>query len=198
MRDAVHKSDWSRVLVAVIQGANPKDDGPPGFNENALHRAIADRRLDVAEALLRLGADPNSLASSSGAGGYRGNPLETVVAYHEHLDAIGAIDMLVKYGTHVDGRGGVLAFAAQLGLTEVVQRLLHHGADPNIQDDYTGNTALHSAVRHKHPDIIKLLIRSGADPNLANKDGVKPMDLTTNHSIAALLTAGATANRIIR
>ncbi|KAJ5261119.1 hypothetical protein N7478_011714 [Penicillium angulare] len=62
----------------------------------------------------------------------------------------------------------------------MAERILESGANANISDFQTGNTALHLSLRltasprlrtTKQPTLIKQLIRHGVDPNLPNKSG---------------------------
>ena len=58
---------------------------------------------------------------------------------------------------------------ARDGDRSVVEAFLHAGMDPDSQNEDQGfNTALMGAARQGHIDIVKLLIESGANPNLTN------------------------------
>ena len=59
---------------------------------------------------------------------------------------------------------------------EVIAELLHRGVPVNAQDD-AGNTALLLAAENGQPELVKALLRAGADPDVANQAGKKPMDL---------------------
>ena len=48
--------------------------------------------------------------------------------------------------------------------------------------DHWGNTALHIAIRHRHIEIIKLLLEYGIDFNVLNNDGMTPLHLATSYS----------------
>ena len=54
--------------------------------------------------------------------------------------------------------------------TKTVRKMLEHGADPNVQDNY-GYTALIEACRWGHTDIARLLLEHGADPNVQDNYG---------------------------
>lgn len=61
--------------------------------------------------------------------------------------------------------------AAHRGNLEMTRDLLKHGADPNIINA-NGFTALHSAVLSGNPNIVDLILRSGADVNAyGNEEG---------------------------
>jgi ankyrin repeat protein len=52
-----------------------------------------------------------------------------------------------------------------------VKELLDHGADPNLQVDEFGRTALVQTVYHGHTDIVRELLVHEADPNLQTSKG---------------------------
>lgn len=58
--------------------------------------------------------------------------------------------------------------AVSHGRMDMVQALLAHGADVNIQDD-EGSTALMCASEHGHVEIVKLLLaQPGCDATLSD------------------------------
>ena len=72
-------------------------------------------------------------------------------------------------------QGGVsgltlLMRAARYGHERVVELLLQHGADVNLQDS-DGITALMFAARYGHERVVDLLIRHGAELNLQDSVG---------------------------
>lgn len=116
-------------------------------------------------------------------------------------------------GLIVDDKGNTALHAAcQKGLLKAVKFFLRQGADPNSKN-LNGGTPLHMAcARHTiqahikdpktkkiiktekktinpNPEIIKLLLAYSADPNIKNKQGKAPGDLTQNHVIKDLLKA---------
>lgn len=61
-----------------------------------------------------------------------------------------------------------LMLAVSHGRMDMVQTLLGHGADVNIQDD-EGSTALMCASEHGHVEIVKLLLaQPGCDATLSD------------------------------
>ncbi|VEN53891.1 unnamed protein product [Callosobruchus maculatus] len=54
--------------------------------------------------------------------------------------------------------------------------LLQHGADPNIKDGNSGRTALFHAVETENEELVKLLMRYGADTKEKNFFGTSPHD----------------------
>lgn len=62
------------------------------------------------------------------------------------------------------------------GDTSIVKTLLSYGADPNVQDDFSGWTPLHGAILKEHSTVAKILLRNGADLNITDRMGYKPID----------------------
>ncbi|CAB0035026.1 unnamed protein product [Trichogramma brassicae] len=44
--------------------------------------------------------------------------------------------------------------------------------------DKLGNAPLYYALMHSHDDLVELLLKNGADPNLANEKGLRPLHIT--------------------
>jgi ankyrin repeat protein len=68
--------------------------------------------------------------------------------------------------------------AARTGNAPIVKLLLAHGAQANAVEEYRGQTAVMYAVAENHPEVTKILIDAGADPNFRSavfnlKDGVR-------------------------
>uniref|UniRef100_A0ABD2WV71 Uncharacterized protein n=1 Tax=Trichogramma kaykai TaxID=54128 RepID=A0ABD2WV71_9HYME len=58
-----------------------------------------------------------------------------------------------------------------------VKKFLELGQDPNCIVPKTGESPLHLALRAQNKELAILLLRSGANPNLANKDGATPLHI---------------------
>jgi len=69
---------------------------------------------------------------------------------------------------------------------EYVRALLNRGADPNLPQG-NGVIALHSAVRNAQDRVAKLLLESGADPQIKGPDGKNSIDLATSIKRADLV-----------
>ncbi|PQE07005.1 ankyrin repeat protein [Rutstroemia sp. NJR-2017a BBW] len=91
-----------------------------------------------------------------------------------------------------------LYYAASFGLADVVRIMLD--SDKDIDIDQLGGrahaTALHVACFRNHPEVVKILLERGADPNLPNNLGESPLDYATWHdsdseTVALLLKHGA-------
>jgi uncharacterized protein len=109
---------------------------------------------------------------------------------------VSAIEAIVASGAPVDGRGErnrtALMIASSKGDILPIQRLLARGADINARD-VDGRTALVYGLAH--PNVVKLLLSSGADPNTYNWYSGTPLMRATAmgyySSMRLLLKAGA-------
>jgi ankyrin repeat protein len=91
-----------------------------------------------------------------------------------------------------------LHLAAFFGQEEAAKILLERGADVNL---VARHTSLHVAPLHSaaaggfHPEIVKLLLEHGADPNAAQDGGFTPLHSAAQNDhrevVEALLEAGA-------
>ncbi|KAL7302508.1 hypothetical protein TKK_0005150 [Trichogramma kaykai] len=73
--------------------------------------------------------------------------------------------------------------ACQAGCADVVEKFLELGrVDPNELVPETGDSPLYAALKRGHKDVVELLLRAGADPNIVhNSHGMTPL-----HKIIAL------------
>jgi uncharacterized protein len=136
-----------------------------------LFRAAQSGDLEVIKALLAKGANPN-------------------------VNTMGLTSFLVAAGVGPGARGGTgLAAAGAVGGAAnmtLMDLLLQHGADVNAQVTGTktysmrvsrapsaneGMTALHSAVQGGRLDMVKFLVEKGANTQLLDASGRKPIDL---------------------
>lgn len=79
----------------------------------------------------------------------------------------GSANRVADYVSYYLGSGAPLTNAAKEGHLEIVELLLKHGADPNLEEIgiAPNGHALYSAVVHQHMDIAKVLLEHGAHPN---------------------------------
>ena len=83
----------------------------------------------------------------------------------------------------------VLHEVATNGCLELLQMLLQHKLDPNIQE-LRGETSLHVASRYERPDVVRMLLEYGADVNARHKGHVTPLHMASkfeNLAVARLL-----------
>ena len=83
--------------------------------------------------------------------------------------------------------------AANKGYTDVADLLMHNEASLDIRDRKGGWTALHHAVRHIQISLLKSLLGSHAEVNIANDIGQTPLMMAANAgctNVADLLIQG--------
>jgi hypothetical protein len=88
------------------------------------------------------------------------------------------INLLLSKGADVNIRsragGSALLNAVKIQNPTLVKLLLHHGANPNVQE--FGSTPLHFSIEHGNKEIIKILMQAGADPNIGNSEGLTSIE----------------------
>ncbi len=145
-----------------------------------LFRAVQLNDVDVVEALLNKGADPNintmgytpfGLIAGNGPNGRgAGQTVNTAI-----------MDLLAKHGANVNAAiSGTLSFSFHTG----------YGNQNDGVNSKEGTSALHEAARSGQLDLVKHLLDLGADPNVLDGDGLKPVDVIGK--VRAL--AGASGN----
>jgi ankyrin repeat protein len=95
-------------------------------------------------------------------------------------NSLGVARLLIEAGAKVDIRNkkgrAPLHYAVAIGDYALVKFLLRHKANVNIAEREEGCTPIFFAVKRRYKNIIKLLIRSGADQNIKNFKGEVPSD----------------------
>ena len=149
-----------------------------------LVQAVMSGHLETVNYLLSKGVDPDTACQ-------HGHLALYLAAFRGHCDVVKAL--LVKGAAINESRALIVASLA--GSLEIVELLLAHGADPNIQTQHDGYTALHWAARCGRPDIVIALLNKGASLNKGNLYGNTALNLAAcnghTDTVKALLLRGA-------
>ena len=174
--------DIARILLE--SGADPNvrmsadSDGETGLT--ALMCAAEDsRRINIFEELLKHGADPNKVSN-------KGSSALSLAVEHDNRPAW---ERLLKLGCRANGKA--LLAAVLEGDPELVQALIHAGADVNFvggtNDCLRYQTPLEGAIDRRTTSMLQGRVLSEGDPN-------KPARYLK--IIRCLIEAGADPNRV--
>lgn len=88
----------------------------------------------------------------------------------------------------IDSEGmGLIHWAADRGNVAMLKCLVKDlMADVDLKDG-DGQTALHYAASCGHVDVVKFLLDNGADPNVADTEGMLPIDVASGSEIVEYL-----------
>jgi ankyrin repeat protein len=146
-------------VIVMLLSKHPDLDVRNAAGRSAIMVAMEDHRVQIVRLLRKAGASEADTAGSAFIGAIRDGD-------------VGAVKELLKQGVKPDtadrsGRTGLM-IAADVGADDVASTLLSLHANVNAMDREE-TTALMFAVRHSHEAIVKLLLDSGADANIARK-----------------------------
>jgi ankyrin repeat protein len=94
--------------------------------------------------------------------------------------------------------GTALRIASSLGRREIVVQLLNHGVDIDERSGPADDTALSAAIMFHKIDVGALLLKNGANPNIADSSGRVPLHWAMFNydpeAIRLLVASGANVN----
>jgi ankyrin repeat protein len=165
--NAIHSAMASRRFAEQLPGVqavlNQHRGSPvlnaalnPNFGSTVLQRAASIGRLDIVQALLEAGANPN-VRDNFGV-----SPLH-------YAAALG------------DNRAWWVS-AKPHYYAPVVRALLDAGANPNVQDNQN-RTPLHRAYELGDQNVVNILLNSGADPNMRDQQDRTPHQCASQQSL---------------
>lgn len=169
-------------LVAAGEDPNQRDSR----NRTPLHVAAFFRHQDAAQALLQLGAAPNALEAQR-------YDIVTIAAVN---DDVPMLRLALAGGANAKAitspyDGTALIAAAHLGHDEIVRVLIAAGA-PLDHVNNLGWTALIESVilgngGTRHTATLKALLDAGADPALADRQGVTALVHARNRGYSEMV-----------
>lgn len=170
---AAHENDAESIGQLVTAGS--KVDARDGAGRTPAHVAAFASNDEALKALAAAGADMNALE-------HQAYDVVTIAAVANDPDMV---SLAIELGNRADlvtspYDGTALIAAAHLGHAEVVRRLIAGGA-PLDHVNNLGWTALIEAVilgngGPDHIETVRALVEAGADPSIADREGVSPLD----------------------
>lgn len=183
--NAVNNGDLTEIKEVLK--SNPNLETKDAKGRTSLMIAIYNNRNDIVRILVKAGANVNAQDSMENTpflyAGADGN-LEMVKLF---LDNNADFNIYNRYG------GTALIPAAERGHVEVVRELV---TTPNFPIDHInrlGWTALLEAIILADPgplqeEIVNLLLHSGSDVNIADREGVTPLQHAKKRSLHNIST----------
>jgi uncharacterized protein len=171
LHDAVAAGDLPAVRTAIESGADFDSRNEAG--ETPLLVAVQKNQIEIAKALIEAGANINAQAANrdtpwllAGASG-RTELIRAMIPKGPDFS------IRNRYG------GNALIPACERGHVESIKALLTTKIDVNHVNDLGWTCLLEIVILgdggERHRQAAKLVLAAGADPNLADKDGVTPL-----------------------
>lgn len=186
--NAAQNGHDSTVELLLKNGADFNSYNKYGFNP--LYVAVQNGHNRVVQVLLDHGANINVCSK------YHDTPLN--IASSQKKDS--TVELLINRGADVNSscQGTVpLAKACQKGHYEIVQLLLHKGANINLCGE-DGASPLYIACENGHKNIVQFLLETGAMINLCKNNGASPLLIACQNgqesTVEHLLKNGADVN----
>lgn len=193
------------VFVDVVSRQSKEDvvrflDDHPGFVDPPIYAPVAiavhiNCTPDILSFLIQRGCDIDKRIKTIG----KWTPLHLVIMA-ERLDLL---DILLSSGAnHYKGGGRfltpALVSAARLNRVDMLERLLQHDRNQVNITDYRGVTALRSAAKFGCVEAARFLLSRGADPHMADKDGMTPLRMCRSDDFFGATTVAQEVVRIVK
>ncbi len=185
---AVEAGDVAAVNQAISSKASL--DSPNGQGETALLVAVQKNEIEIAKALIAAGANINAQANNQDTPWLLAGASGRTEIVQAMIPAKPDFSIRNRYG------GNALIPACERGHVETIAVLLTTGIDVNHVNNLGWTCLLEIVILgdggERHQQAAKLVLAAGADPNLADGDGVSPLahaQAKGQKEIAALIAA---------
>ncbi|HKS61809.1 MAG TPA: ankyrin repeat domain-containing protein [Xanthobacteraceae bacterium] len=181
---AAAKGDATEIarLIAAKENINAQDP----HSRTPLIVAAHFRHVAAAEALMKAGANANALDAQK-------YDIVTIAAVNDDVPMLKAALAGGCNPKNITSpyNGTALIAAAHLGHEEVVRALIAAGA-PLDHVNNLGWTALMESIvlgngGKRHIDTLEALVKAGANPNIADRQGVTPLGHAKQRGYAAMV-----------
>ncbi|XP_034499138.1 oxysterol-binding protein-related protein 1 isoform X5 [Ailuropoda melanoleuca] len=157
------------------------------MGDTPLHRAAFTGRKELVMLLLEYNADATVVNGS-------GQTAKEVTYDKEIRNMLEAVERTQQRKLEEE-----LLAAAREGRTAELIALLNRPNPPDVNcSDQLGNTPLHCAAYRAHKQCALKLLKSGADPNLKNKNDQKPLDLAQGAEMKHILTGNKVVYKVLK
>jgi uncharacterized protein len=162
-----------RSAVARLIAAKSPLDAPNAQGATALLIAVQQNKIDIAKALIAAGASINAQAVNKDTPWLLAGALGRTEIIKAMIPAGPDFSIRNRYG------GNALIPACERGHVEAIEVLLATKIDVNHVNNLGWTCLLEIVILgdggERHRQAAKLVLAAGADPNLADKDGVTPL-----------------------
>jgi ankyrin repeat protein len=200
--DAANQGDVATVRQLLADGLDPNTPDPRDapWNVTPLMYAAGHGHVEVVRELLKAKARLD-LADKSFPGEGGGKTALHYAARNDHVD-VAKLLIAAKADVNKVSRfhGTALCLAVEKQHASMASLLLEHGANPNAAGQYSGLNPLHLAAWEGHLDLVKLLVRCGADIDAQDRSGATPFMLAVSNrhaEVALFLLACGTDLRAV-
>jgi cytohesin len=167
--------------LSLLQAA-PNEQKTPEFLNRMVGAAIRKDASAVVEALLRDGARANDILSSGAT------PLDAAAS----AGAIKVVRVLLHSDADPNKRSrngtSPLEGASLKGFDAIAEMLLDYGARVNQVNTASGTTALYAAAAFGKGDVVRLLLKHGANPNACGNGHMTPYKAALENAYSEIAT----------
>ena len=164
------------------------------LNLNDFIKAAINTNFLEMEKLLNKGADINYVDKVTKL---------SALSYASYSNNIKVVDFLVKNGANIEGDSkypnNPIYFATLNNNVDIVELLINNGVDPNYAWEDRGGTLLTQAVQMGKLEVVKVLLRYGANVNYCGNGKHSPLFRSIiygrNDMMEYLLNKGAMLNK---
>jgi ankyrin repeat protein len=164
LRHAAKEGNINLVCVLLEHDADTKTYDSDGYS--ALHLAVQNGRHRAVQVLLEAGADPFIAKGQGRMHTSEGDANSKTPAYFALIDGnVEMVSLFMPYFTTQEQANRALQQTIERRRLDVAERLLQHPLI-DINAKVAFNTPLYVACQKRDADLIEVLLKAGADPNI--------------------------------